>query len=226
MMWKRLLLENEFQIRRKAEKEIERWLKRKRPCAMHFDFDMGVADTSRANTETVRQTLREFKVAPRREALERFPEICCGLKPNTILLTIAPSLAAHPGKMDEMLKFMTEKAIENTHLIEISPIGKMLPYIREHGGTKSTIMTNRNKHAINPAIDYLKLRGFLDYIFYVSKILKAKPDLEMFYAGQKWTKIPLSQSLFVDDNEECIRAARSVGMGTFHVKWKMSMKMI
>ena len=186
--------------------------------AFHFDFDRVVCNPDKANVETVRQTLKEFRLEPCHGVNGNFAAICCGQGPKWVLITLVPSLGSQPEKLDEMVAFMSARAAENVGLIEKTPLTDVLAQLKVLERL-NTIMTNRNKTAIHPAIAHLGIQGALDFVFYVSRILRPKPETQMFSAGVEWTRVSKEESFFIDDNIVCVRAARSFGMPAYHLRW-------
>lgn len=65
----------------------------------------------------------------------------------------------------------------------------------------------------------LRFPELFDHVFYSHEIGMRKPDREIFEYVLKYNKLQKANTLFVDDLEINIRAAKQIGMKTFHVKY-------
>jgi putative hydrolase of the HAD superfamily len=64
----------------------------------------------------------------------------------------------------------------------------------------------------------LHFSDIFDYIFYSHEIGMRKPDTEVFEYVLKFSQLDSKETLFADDLEINISAAKQAGINTFHVK--------
>jgi len=175
--------------------------------AIIFDIDGVLADSCEAvvkNTETV---LAEFGFPFAHENVQRMSRAHSA---DTVLLSLAPTLAQDRENLRAMLKRLSGLTQENMGLIRALPLVEKIPAIAKQ--YRLAAATNR-KGSAGPVLERLGVRQYFPVVV-TSADAAAKPAPDMLHLALKKLGVKPDEALFVGDNEEDMQAGRAAGTET------------
>jgi HAD superfamily hydrolase (TIGR01509 family) len=173
--------------------------------AILFDMDGTLINSEPMHTKTIQGVVKErLNEEVSDEKIEKY----VGLDYEHKLMKI------FDGKDDinykELDKIVTEKSLENSHLIEKIPGAEEV--IREmKENFKIALVTGSSREQAETFLEIVDFKKYFEVIVTASDVENNKPNPDSYLLGAKKLAVDIENCVVLEDSEPGIRAAKSAG---------------